>query len=302
MKNIDKDTLLTAIYTIVDDIMKTSETIQNALQRSGPEPKLTDAEIISIALYQDIIGEPNEKRFFRIHEKELKKYFPDLNERSRFNRRKRDLWTIFLAVRIVILKILKVSNIETAVIDSAPIPCVSYKRDKKCSRFDSAGYGVCTSKAMKYFGYKFHNLISLSGVIIDFVLTSAAPYDNQVVLEFLEQQQVIIHQVLGDKAYNDQALQQKLEELLNITLWAPRKDNQQQIEPKHKTRFANRIRLMVETVLSQLQQQFTLSRHLAKSKWGLFTRVASKVTAHTIGILINKLFSRPPLALASLAC
>jgi hypothetical protein len=76
---------------------------------------------------------------------------------------------------------------ETAVIDSAPVPCVSYKRAKQASDFvGMADYGVCSSKAMKYFGCKFHSVVSLTGVILGFLLTPASRYDNQPVVELLD--------------------------------------------------------------------------------------------------------------------
>lgn len=151
---LDKATVLTTIYTIVDDAMKGSRVIQDILDRPGPAPKLSDSEVVTIALYQELIGEPREDHFFRLHQEPLRRYFPGLNERSRYNRRKRDLWSVILAVRMSLQIILDACQLEeTAVIDSAPVPCVGYKRSKQSSDFaGKADYGVCSSKAMKYFG------------------------------------------------------------------------------------------------------------------------------------------------------
>src|SRR5256885_12957538 len=46
-----------------------------------------------------------------------------------------------------------------------------------------AEYGVCSSKALKYFGLKLHSVVSLTGVVMGFVLTGASHYDNQAVVE-----------------------------------------------------------------------------------------------------------------------
>ena len=59
-----KATVLTMIYTIVDDAIKGSPTIQEVLKRPGSSPKLTDSEVITLALYQELIGEPREDHFF----------------------------------------------------------------------------------------------------------------------------------------------------------------------------------------------------------------------------------------------
>jgi hypothetical protein len=299
---LDKATVLTTIFTITDEVMKASPVVGSTLRRPGPRPQLADSEIVTLALYQELIGEPREDHFFRLHGEGLKLFFPRLNERSRYNRRKRDLWSIILAIRCGILVMLHAADYDAAVVDSAPVPVVGYKRDKTSSDFtDMAGYGRCSSKALKYFGVKLHNLVTLTGIILDFVLTSASPYDNQAVMELFEQHKGILREVLGDKAYNDQALQTTLKQELGITLWAPRKDNQQPVGSKDHRKVRHRARLMVETVNAQLQEQLHLSKHYAKSTWGLFTRVAAKVTAHTMGILINQLHGRPLLALAGLA-
>src|SRR5229473_470780 len=96
----DLATVLTTLFTIVDDVMKGSTMIQDALKRPGPAPRLSDSEVITLALYQELIGEPREDHFFRLHQASLRPFFPGLNERSRYNRRKRDLWSVILAVRV----------------------------------------------------------------------------------------------------------------------------------------------------------------------------------------------------------
>ena len=52
---LDKATVLTTIYTIVDDAMKGSAVIQAVLDRPGPSPKVSGSEVVTIALYQELI-------------------------------------------------------------------------------------------------------------------------------------------------------------------------------------------------------------------------------------------------------
>lgn len=125
MKTIDKNTVLTTIFTIVDDLLKDPK-IQKLLHRtSGPEPEMTDSEVISVAVYEELIGDPREDHFYRLHEQELKPFFPHLLERSRYNRRKRDLGQIILVVRMCLLMIIKASEPaqerQVGFIDSAPV-------------------------------------------------------------------------------------------------------------------------------------------------------------------------------------
>ena len=142
---LDKATVLTTIFTIVDDTMKGSPMIQQTLERPGPAPRLCDSEVVTLAMYQELIGEPREDHFFRLHQEQLRSYFPGLNERSRYNRRKRDLWSVILAVRVSLQIVLDALELEeTAVIDSAPVPCVGYKRAKGHSDFlATADSGRC---------------------------------------------------------------------------------------------------------------------------------------------------------------
>src|SRR5213082_474734 len=225
---LDKATVLTTIFTIVDDTMKGSSMIQQTLNRPGPAPSLSDSELVTIALYQELIGEPREDHFLRLHQEQLRRYFPGLNERSRYNRRKRELWSVILAVRISLQIVLDALQLEeTAAIDSAAVPCVGYKRAKHASDFvGTADYGVCSSKAMKYFGCKFHSVVSLSGIILGFLLTPASRYDNQPVVELLDSFSHHLKRLLGDGAYNDAALGSYLAQYRSLELLAPAKGNQ----------------------------------------------------------------------------
>ena len=300
---LEKATVLTTLFTIVDDAMKGSKVIQEILKRPGPAPSVSDSEVVTIALYEELIGEPREDHFFRLHAEPLRAYFPGLNERSRYNRRKRDLWSVMLAVRMALQIILDALELEeTAVIDSAPVPCVSYKRSKAASDFvGHADYGVCSSKAMKYFGFKLHTIVSLSGVIMSFLLTPANRYDNQPVVEFLDSFSHQLERLLGDGAYNDATLQTFLQQYRALELLAPAKVNQAAQRTPEAQKQLNRLRLICETVNAQLQEQLHLSKHYAKSTWGAMTRIAAKLTAHSVGMMVNQLLGRPPLHLAGLA-
>src|SRR5437763_8933409 len=225
---LDKATVLTTIFTIVDDTMKGSPMIQQVLERPGPTPRLSDSEVVTLAIYQELIGEPREDHFFRLHQEQLRPYFPGLNQRSRYNRRKRDLWCVILAVRISLQGVLDALELEeTAVVDSAPVPCVGYTRAKQASDFAGrAEYGVCSSRALKYFGLKLQSVVSLTGVVMGFVLTGASHYDNQPVVELLDSFAHHLKRLLGDGAYNDAALPTFLEQYRTVELLAPVKLNQ----------------------------------------------------------------------------
>ena len=301
---VDKATVLTTIFVIVTEVLKEPQAVR-ALTRPGPKPNCPDSEIITVALYQELVGDPREDHFYRMQANDLRSYFPALPSRSRYNRRKRSLCWIILLVRLGILEALGVGQATRGSIDSAPVPVTGYKRDKAAAWAEIAAYGRCAAKAMKYYGCKFNTLVSDTGVVMDFALSAANHYDNQIVPEFIAQytHRDILEEITGDKAYNDSILQTNLFEEFGIRLKAPKKDNQvvEKDDPFVSDKADTVRRLMVELVNSQFQEQLHLSKHYAKSVQGLFTRIAAKVTAHTVGMLVNIMLGRKPLALAGLA-
>jgi hypothetical protein len=58
-------------------------------------------------------------------------------------------------------------------------------------------------------------------------------------------------------------------------------------------------RLVIESVFSNLKGQMRLERHLAKTPAGLAARIAQRILALTIGVLLNTLAGRPARALAA---
>ena len=159
---------------------------------------------------------------------------------------------------------------------------------------------VCSSKALKYFGCKLHTVVSLSGLILGFLLTAASHYDNQPVVELLDSFSHHLQRLLGDGADNDAALESYLQQYRSLQLLSPAKANQTPKRSPSAQKQLNRLRLICETVNAQLQEQLHLSKHYAKSTWGLLTRLAAKVTAHSAAMMVNSLLGRPALQLADL--
>ena len=58
-------------------------------------------------------------------------------------------------------------------------------------------------------------------------------------------------------------------------------------------------RLVIESVFANLKGQMRLEQHLAKTPAGLAVRIAQRILALTIGILLNTLTGRPARALAA---
>lgn len=196
----DKALVLTTMCPRVDDRMKGSPVIHHALKRPGPAPQLSDSERIAIALSQEVRGEPGEDHVLRLSQASLQIFFPGLNERSRSTRRKRDRWTVILAVRTRVQIVRDALQCEeTAAIDSARVPCVSDTRSTQTSDcVGTADSGVCSSTAMKSFGCTIQSVVGLRGVILAFLLTPASCSDTQPVMELLDSFPHHLTSMLGD--------------------------------------------------------------------------------------------------------
>jgi hypothetical protein len=57
---------------------------------------------------------------------------------------------------------------------------------------------------------------------------------------------------------------------------------------------------VVETAFAHLRESFGLKYPSAHSTWGLLMRVAAKVAAYNVGLMINRLLGRPDFAFATL--
>jgi hypothetical protein len=222
--------------------------------------------------------------------------FPVIPERSRFNRRRRALQHAINDLRRVALTLLDLAQDRQAVIDSLPVPVLHFHlvpSSPSTSTWRAAGasFGKVSSKKQTVFGYKLHLLVTLGGVILDFVLAPANVHDLPVGTELLAEQRDLL--ALGDKAYYSAAVAAGLQAEAGITLFAlPRASQRAQLPPA-VVALHTRCRQIIETVNEQLSEQLHVEDNHAKTFWGLCARLYSKLTAHTLCIYLNRLLGRP---------
>ena len=133
------------------------------------------------------------------------------------------------------------------------------------------------------FVFKHYALIGLSGVIHSFDLTKASVHD----IHYLKDVKVDYSNctVIGDRGYISAQIQLDLFETANIRLEVPYRTNQKEWKPTFPA-FA-KARKRIETLFSQLCDQFMIIRNYAKDTDGLFTRIVGKISALTILQYIN---------------
>ncbi|WP_162074165.1 transposase, partial [Chryseobacterium fistulae] len=91
---------------------------------------------------------------------------------------------------------------------------------------------------------------------------------------------------LGDKGYLSKQIQIDLFNHQNIKLEVPFRKNQK--EYKAQPYILRKTRKRIETLFSQLCDQFKIRNNYAKSFQGFKTRILAKITALTVIQLINK--------------
>ena len=87
--NPDLDTLATALYVTVDDLLLAHPGWVPERPAVGIVPKLSDAELVTLAVIQALLGYTSEARFLRYARVHLRPWFPYLPTRSAYNKRLR---------------------------------------------------------------------------------------------------------------------------------------------------------------------------------------------------------------------
>ena len=281
-----------SMYVLVDDLWAR---LGSRYRRPGPAPACSDSELITMVLVGECRGWAEETDLVAAWQ-DYRALFPVIPERSRFNRRRRALQHAINDLRRVALTLLDLAQDRQAVIDSLPVPVMHFHlvpSSPSISTWRAAGasFGKVSSKKQTIFGYKLHLLVTLGGVILDFVLAPAHVHDLTVGTELLAEQRDLL--ALGDKAYYSAAVAAALQAEAGVTLFALPRANQSAQVPPAVVALHTRCRQIIETVNEQLTDQLHLEANHAKTFWGLCARLYSKLTAHTLCIYLNRLLGRP---------
>ena len=132
-------------------------------------PKMSDVEIISLAITSECLGIDSENLLWAKINKDYGSKFPNLIHRTRYNARRKALsdWFIYCSH----LWSERISDKETDfIVDSVPIPVCRIAREKssRVCRSDrdlvKAAKGYSSTEKQYFIGYKLHLIVSSSGV------------------------------------------------------------------------------------------------------------------------------------------
>jgi hypothetical protein len=273
---------------IVKRALKYSLNEQGNIPKSGRNPKFSDAEIIALTLLAEINMITSEHYFMKKLHKNHKKDFPNLVDRSNFNRRKKILNHFveqlrqFLAIRLT-------EGENIFIIDSMPLPICKFSRAKriricKQSYQTAPEFGYCAAQNETFYGYKLHLVTSTHGVITHFDLSKA----NIADIHFLKDIKSYYpgSTLLGDRAYLSDPMQTELFEQNNLLINTPIRINQKKYV-KQPVIF-RKTRKRIETIFSQLCDFLSVQQNYAKTFEGLMTRILAKITSFTLIQFLNK--------------
>jgi len=256
------------------------------MPRRGVVPRFSDLEVIALSITAETESIDSENRLF-VMLKSLASDMPNLISRRQYNDRRK--LTAGLCEEIRKRMALAMDGGEDYFcIDSKPVEVCRLSRGKRCKMGKGTpeiapNFGYCASQGVYYFGYKLHALCGLSGVIHSYDLSKASVHD----IHYLQDIKPLYHDcsIFGDKGYISASVQLDLFETANIQLECPYRLNQKDWKPTYIP-FA-KARKRIETVYSQLCDQYMVIRNYAKQTDGLFARIIGKISALTVAQYVN---------------
>lgn len=284
---------ITVTFVIIDDFYHKVTPAHIKNRRNIDKAVMSDSEIITLALVGELLTIDSEKSWFSFCIKNLGDLFPNFCSRTRFHRTRKSLFKVMDEIRKEITSFLNYKYEQYRIIDSMPIPVCKFGRAHFHKTFKhKADYGKCTSKKETYFGFKMHALITLDGYLTDFTLTPANVDDRAAVWELTEESDALT--IIADKGYIGDKLNSELKSEKRITLISLKRAKSKNPLPKAFRQMIFKARRRIETTFSQLSEQLNIQRVLAKSMWGLISRITNKVLAHNICYFINKTLNTNP--------
>jgi hypothetical protein len=265
----DLDDLLIALYVLADEFLPARDP-----SRPGRRPRISDAEVLCLAVAQVLLDCAKERRFIRFAERRLGHLFPYLPGQSGYNKRVRELAPQIVALLGHLARVSPSWCDNLRLIDATPVPCGQSRQTVKRSEFAGhAAYGYCAAHSRHFWGFKLYLLCAADGMPIAFELAPANVPEREVVAGLLEEVELGGYTVIGDKGLSGAVIEELVAALGGAFLRPDRRDE--------APRFGNLggVRQWIEAIFDQLKDQLSLERHGAHTLPGLRARVAQRLLA-----------------------
>src|SRR3712207_6574406 len=276
---LETEEALTVLFCLIDDAyahLNPRARCYESLKR------LSDSEVIALALFQQLRGVESERSFLRDAERFFSHLFPGVVglHPSSLHRRVRKMRRFLEPVRREVLSEI-VGDPETLLVDSTLLSVLHPRQVSQGSGFPAGAWVRWGSFSV--YGVKLHVLCSTNGVPLSYELTPANVADVSLTEELINEAALgegVARRLLGDLAYRSAELKEALAEvdILLVT------------EPSEQRRG---VRQHIEIAISSLKRVFGLGETLATTLVGLATRIAAKICAYTYAFLVNRHLDRP---------
>jgi Transposase DDE domain len=287
------DTLATALYAVTDDLLKESPQLAPWRPAVGMSPQLSDAELVTLAVMQALLGFTSEARWIRYTHAHLRHLFPYLPQQSGYNKRLRAARGLIRHCTRVLAASTSLWADDVWVVDSTPVECARSRDTVKRSELAGwAEYGYCASHSRWFWGLRLHLVTTLHGLPVGYALAGAKADERQVLLGILGHDdlpgrpgQVII----GDKNYYGRDFEDDIAGTGLVLLRPARKGEP---EPAGR-RYFKPLRQVIESVNDTLKGQLDLERHGGRTPAGVTVRILQRILALTAAIWHNDTTSQP---------
>ena len=245
--------------------------------------ELSDSEVVTLALFQQLRGVESERSFLREVARFFSHLFPGIVglHPSSFHRRIRRLRRFLESLRCAVLPEL-VGDPETLIVDSTLLEVLHPRQVSQSAGFDGAAW--VRWGTFSVYGVKPHMLCATNRVPISYELTAANTAEVHLTKELLDEAKLgeeVARKLLAELAYRREDLEEELAGS-GIALVTGEASGRRP-----------GVRQQIEIAFSSLKRTFGLGETLATTLVGLVTRIAAKITAYTYAFLINRTMGRP---------
>ncbi len=276
----DLDSLLTALYVLVDDLLP-------ARTGAGRRPQITDAELITLAVAQIFLGCHSERRFLRLARQRLGHLFAYIPKQPGYNKRLRALAP---QICLVINQMARISPSfcdRLRLLDSTPVPCGASRQTAKRSELAGwAAYGYCASHSRYFWGLRLYLLCAPDGMPISFCLAPANEGEREVAAAMLDRarREGLLcggEVIVADKGFAGEEFE-TIVSSLDATLLRPDRKGE-------KPRFGKlgQVRQWIESIYQTTKSQLSLEEHGGHILDGVWARVCQRVLALAAGVWHN---------------
>ena len=294
----DLDSFLVSLYVLVDDWWKASHP-PNAPRKHGRPALLSESEVLTLAILAQWPRFRSERDFWRFAWAHLRHYFPALCSQSQLNRRIRALEPQMRLLQRAFAEDLTEPSTLYRVMDTTLVPAIVRVRASRKGLFaGQASFGRSASKTEWVYGFKVALVVDPDGVITAFGLAPAASDERPIGEALIASDRHDAY--LADKGFTGIEWERRWMEEYGALVAATPYDNSRRAWSKADRRWASGKRQIIEGVIYQLKDFFSLESHRAKTLQGLLARLAAKVAAYTCAQRLNDSLGRPIRRLADL--